>query len=218
MNDPTETLSNGVRILMTRLARGLNDITGGLIRPAHITMLSLLGHVPVVWALWTNRPFLAAWFIVVFGLMDALDGALAREQKSASKLGMFFDAVTDRLKEVLIYSGLAVYVARYISGVSPWVVAALAGTSLLVSYVKAKGEMAVSDSVHDKQVLNRAFSSGLARYEVRMALLIAGLISGLLAPLLNLMIALNLLTAATRFIEIARLLHVEDNKATHGKG
>lgn len=209
-NDPTEAIGNGVKVLMSNFAVFLDRITGGRIKPSYITALSLVGHVPAVWALWNNRPILAAVLIVVFGLMDALDGALARAQKTVSKLGMFYDATTDRLKEIMIYSGLAVYVSSHEPKVGVWVVPAVAGTSLLVSYVKAKGEMAISPDSHDKQALNRAFSQGIARYEIRMTLLIIGLVSGLLPSLLNLIIALNLVTASMRFMEVAHFLSVED--------
>jgi phosphatidylglycerophosphate synthase len=212
MHDPTETIGNHVKVLMAKLARALNKIFDGKLKPAHITTLSLLGHIPAAWALWTNRPILASVYIAFFGLMDSLDGALAREQKSVSKLGMFFDATSDRLKEVLIYAALAVFVSNiYADEIAVWVIPAVVGTSLLVSYVKAKGEMAVSTEAHDKQQLNRAFSTGIARYEIRMFLLIIGLTTGLLAPLLNLIIALNLITAAMRFTEVSQLLSNEDH-------
>lgn len=210
MNDPTTTIVAHVKVLMSKLAVGLDKLFRGKLRPAHITTLSILGHIPATWALWTNRPILGAVLIAVFGLMDALDGALARAQKTVSKMGMFYDAVTDRLKEVMIYSGLAMYVAQNEPKVLPWVVPAVVGTSIFVSYVKAKGEMAVSSGHHDKQLLNRAFSQGISRYEIRMFLLVAGLITGFLPSFLNLIIALNLMTASVRFLEIAKLLSVED--------
>jgi CDP-diacylglycerol---glycerol-3-phosphate 3-phosphatidyltransferase len=214
-NNAIDMITLGVRAAMVHVARILNRITRGKIKPSHITTLSLLGHIPAAWALWYSKPVLAAGLIAVFGLMDALDGALAREQKSASKMGMFFDATTDRLKEVVVYSGLAVYVAKHQSEIDAWVVPALIGTSLLVSYVKAKGEMAISTDAHDKQLLNRAFSQGIASYEVRMALLILGLVATRwLSPVLNILIALNLVTAAVRFLEVARLLNIEDNRAS----
>lgn len=209
-NDPTETIVAHVKVLMSKLAVQLDRLFRGKLRPAHITTLSLIGHIPATWALWNNRPILAAVLIAVFGLMDALDGALARAQKSVSKMGMFYDAVTDRLKEVMIYSGLAMYVAQNEPKIYPWVVPAVVGTSILVSYVKAKGEMAVSSGHHDKQLLNRAFSQGISRYEIRMFLLIAGLVTGFLPSFLNLIIALNLMTASVRFLEIAKLLNTED--------
>lgn len=210
-NDPTIAIGNNIKVLMSKLAVVLNKLFRGKLKPSHITVLSLVGHFPVAWALWNGRTTLAIIFIVVFGLMDALDGALAREQKSASKFGMFFDATTDRLKEVILYSGLAVYVANNEPKVGAWVIPAVAGTSLLVSYVKAKGEMAVSEDTKDKQSLNRTFSQGIARYEIRMTLLIIGLLSGLLPSLLNLIIALNLITAAERFMEVSKQLAEEDS-------
>jgi len=211
MNDPTEAIVANVKVLMSKLAVQLDKLFRGKLRPAHITTLSLLGHIPVAWALWTGRPILGAILLAVFGLMDALDGALARAQKSVSKLGMFYDAVTDRLKEVMIYSGLAMFVAYSEPKIYPWVVPAVVGSSILVSYVKAKGEMAVSANSHDKQLLNRAFSQGISRYEIRMFLLIAGLVAGFLPSFLNLIIALNLMTASVRFLEIAKLLNTEDS-------
>lgn len=210
MQDPTEKIGNSVRILMVHLARMLNRLTRSKLKPSHVTLLSLLGHVPIAWALWVNKPVLSALLIVFFGLMDALDGALAREQGTASKMGMFFDAVTDRLKEAILYSGLAMYVAKQEPSLGAWVVPAVAATSLLVSYVKAKGEMAISSDYHDKQILNRAFSQGVARYEIRMALIIIALLSDMLNPLLNFIIAINLVTASTRFMEVAHLLNIED--------
>ena len=210
MNDPTATIVSHVKVLMSKLAVILDKLFRGKLRPAHITTLSILGHIPATWALWNNRPILAAVLIAIFGLMDALDGALARAQKTVSKMGMFYDAVTDRLKEVMIYSGLAMYVAQSEPKIYPWVVPAVVGSSILVSYVKAKGEMAVSSSNHDKQLLNRAFSQGISRYEIRMFLLVAGLVTGFLPSFLNLIIALNLMTASVRFLEIAKLLNLED--------
>ncbi len=200
---------------MSSVAKHINQLSKGAIKPSHITTVSLLGHFFVAWALYSSRPNVAALFIVVFGLMDALDGALARVQNSATKLGMFYDAVTDRFKEIIIYSALIFFTFQHTDAYI-WAVPAVMGTSLLVSYVKAKGEMAVSH-IHDKQALNRAFSSGFARYEIRMTLLVIGLVTGLLAPMLNLIIALNLATAAMRFIEIAQLLHVEDSQKHHTK-
>jgi phosphatidylglycerophosphate synthase len=213
MQDPTEKIGNNVRVLMVQVARAIHTLSRGAVKPSHITLISLLGHIPAAWALWTDRPILAAVLIAGFGLMDALDGALARVQGTASKMGMFFDAVTDRIKETILYAGVAVYVLSNERDLGAWVVPTVAATSLLVSYVKAKGEMAISTDAHDKQLLNRVFSQGLGRYEIRMTILIIALLADMLNPLLNFIIALNLITAATRFLEVARLLNVEDARA-----
>lgn len=217
MQDPTKLLTEYGRIVMTRLAKTLNKLTNGKLKPPHITTLSLIGHIPAAWALYTCRPILAAGLITVFGLLDALDGALAREQKSASKLGMFYDATSDRLKEVILYTALGVFLFKHHPDAGAWLAPAVLGSSLLVSYVKAKGEMAVSSRNFDKQALNRAFGGGIARYEVRMALLVAGLLLGALVPILRLIVALNMFTATIRFLEISAMLHKEDREASEKK-
>lgn len=216
MQDPTKTIADSVRVLMATFAKSLNKITKGKLKPVHITLLSFIGHLPAAWALFVGRPVLAAVLITVFGLMDSLDGALAREQGSASRLGMFFDAVTDRLKEIILYSTLVVYTQSLTPTVNAWAVVALAGTSIMVSYVKAKGEMAFSGTNVDVQKLNRTFDDGFARYEIRMVLLVVGLVSGALGPIINFIVALNLVTIAMRFSAISQELTKLEKPAEAG--
>lgn len=199
-----------VRTFMMHLAGFIDYWTRGFIRPAHITALSLAGHIPVAWALIVNRPVLAAGLLAFFGIMDALDGAMARVQGRVSKSGMYFDAVSDRVKEVIVYSALAILVYRHIDPTIVWQVVTLCGTSLLVSYVKAKGEMAVGDSKKDTQKLNRLFGGGIASYEMRVVAIIIALVFGIIPYVLPIMIALTLLTAALRFLVVAKLLYEQD--------
>lgn len=200
------------RRIMTHVAGFIDYWTRGKIKPAHITSLSLIGHIPVAWALVNCRPLLAALLLAGFSILDALDGALARVQNSASLGGMFYDAVTDRMKEVIVFSALAVFVYKHIDITIVWQVVAACGSALLVSYVKAKGEMAVAAKNTDPQKLNRLFSIGFASYEVRVVALVVGLLFGIIEFILPLMIAANLLTVALRFIVISRELYVIDNK------
>ena len=55
----------------------------------------------------------AALLLAVFGLFDTLDGELARLQGTESPQGAFLDSVTDRMKEILVYVGLAVWLSEY---------------------------------------------------------------------------------------------------------
>jgi phosphatidylglycerophosphate synthase len=196
-----------VRELMARFAKRLNKLTRGKIKPSHITTLSLLGHFPVAWALVSCRPILAAVLLSFFSILDALDGALAREQKTTSLSGMYYDAVSDRLKEIIVFSALAVFVVKHIDINMTWLLVAVAGTSLLVSYAKAKGEMAINGKGIDAQRLNRIFSGGVASYEVRVVVIIIGLLSGWILYALFLLLALNSVTVVTRFIAVTNELH-----------
>lgn len=197
---------------MTLIAIRLNNWTNGTIKPSYITTVSLLGHIPVAWALITCRPILAAVLLALFSSLDALDGALARVQKSSSLAGMYYDAVSDRLKEVIVFSALAVYVTKHINIDIGWLVVAVAGTSILVSYTKSKGEMALTGREKDAQKLNRIFGSGIASYEVRVLILVVGLLFGWLIYILPLLLVLNCVTIITRFINVSKELNIIDNK------
>lgn len=201
-----------LRNIMTLIAIRLDKWTNGKLNPSQITTVSLLGHIPVAWALITCQPILAAVLLALFSSLDALDGALARVQKSSSLAGMYYDAVSDRLKEVIVFSTLAVYATKHIDTNIAWLVVAVAGTSILVSYTKSKGEMALTGIEKDAQELNKIFGSGIASYEVRVVLLVVGLLFGWLVYILPLLLVLNCVTIATRFINVSKELNIIDKK------
>ncbi len=201
-----ENVRQAIKRAMNRLAKYLNKASGGKLTPNMVSVLSLAGHGLIAWSLYSGYLAISGVLIIVFGLMDALDGALAREQGTQSAAGMLLDASSDRVKEALIYFGIAGYYVQ--SSVQPAKIlvclVALAG-SMLVSYVKAKGETALTDmSANEK---NRALQDGFFRYEVRMALLVVGLFaSKYLFTVLVLAAILAWFTAADRFQKIYRRL------------
>lgn len=89
----------------------------------------------VLFALKPSEPYLAAIAIIVCGIFDVLDGAVARVMNKISNAGSFYDSTLDRVAEVAIYAGI-IYGA-YTSSV---VVLLALSFSLLVSYSRAKGE------------------------------------------------------------------------------
>jgi CDP-diacylglycerol---glycerol-3-phosphate 3-phosphatidyltransferase len=136
--------------------------------------------------------FLAAGLIVAAACtLDALDGALARVTGSASSFGAFLDSFLDRYAEAAIYAGLLVFFSR--AG-TPWgieIAFAAAVGSLMVSYARARAEGLGIDC-----------RTGFFARAERLAVLIAGLISGLILP------ALILLALATNATAVQRLLCV----------
>lgn len=195
--------------LIRAIARPLNRLTGGKLHPDAITIIGLLAHIPIALLIATAHPLKAAALLVVFGLFDKLDGELARLQGRSSVRGMLLDASTDRLKEVMIYAGIAYYFenGRYVDGLAFWAVLAL-GASLAVSYVKAKGEAAIASSGRQfsHAELNKLFADGLMLFEVRMTLLLIGLLSGQLVFVVMGIAVLAGLTAISRLIRISRKL------------
>jgi phosphatidylglycerophosphate synthase len=79
----------------------------------------------------------AVWLYAFAGILDVLDGRLARLSNQQTKAGALFDSVSDRWGELFVYSG---YV--WLLHDSPWllaVIAAIAG-STMVSYTRARAE------------------------------------------------------------------------------
>lgn len=161
-----------------KVAERLDKWSHGKITPAMVTWFGFAMHIPIAWLIATEHNLWAATFLIVFGLFDVLDGGLARVQGTASPRGMLLDASTDRMKEVLLYAGAAyALLGSAHPKAAVWAVVAC-GASICVSYVKAKGEAAVAAG--SKKIphteLNRMFGDGLVTFEIRMAILAAGLL------------------------------------------
>lgn len=206
-----KTIVDYIRLKMLIVAGGLNKLSKGKIKPNHITLLSLIGHIPVSLALVANEPIIAAILLAFFASLDSLDGALARVQKSSSLSGMYFDAVSDRVKEIIIFSALAVYMNNLYTYDYGWLVVAVLGSSILVSYTKAKGEMAISDTAkssdNDTQKLNQVFSGGISSYEIRVILIVLGLLFTVLPQVLVILLFTNLYTSLARIKSVSASLH-----------
>lgn len=208
MNKILDLARTHVRAVMRRIARGLNALSGGKLSPNAVTIVGLLAHLPIAYLIADGTYGWAAGLLVVFGLFDTLDGELARLQKKASNAGMVLDATTDRMKEVILYAGVAVALVDSLPAsqlpLAAAVVVAACGGSLLVSYVKAKGETAVKDSQLTPNEINRLFQDGFLRFEVRMFVLVVGLLSGELLIAVSVIAALAWLTAFDRLIRITQ--------------
>ncbi|MGH7195612.1 MAG: CDP-alcohol phosphatidyltransferase family protein [Candidatus Saccharimonadales bacterium] len=203
MNLGLQTAHRLVRGLMRRAAAVLNRLSRGKLRPDMVTLAGFAVHLPIAFLIATSHNILAAILLIIFGLFDTLDGELARLQNKASPRGMLLDAATDRMKEVLLYTGAAYALAlgRH-PATAAWAAAAV-GASLCVSYVKAKGEAAVVSSgrkiSHAK--LNHLFGGGILSFEIRMVILIIGLFAGELVYAVAIIAVLASLTAVQRLIK-----------------
>lgn len=195
-----------VRAQMRVIARALNKVSGGRVSPNAITFFGFFMHIPIAVLIALGYFGYAALLLVIFGLFDALDGELARLQHKASAAGMMLDATTDRMKEVLLYTGSA-YVLASMGNLHAvaWAVGAC-GASLCVSYVKAKGETAVRDLNLSPNEINRMFQDGFGRFEIRMFILLVGLLLNQLLAVLVIITLISVFTAFERLIKISRKL------------
>jgi CDP-diacylglycerol---glycerol-3-phosphate 3-phosphatidyltransferase len=204
--DPIAAIRKPIRRNIEHLAIALNGVTRGRVTPDMITWVGFTMHFVIAYYIMTGGLVVAAILLVIFGLFDTLDGSLARLQKIDSPRGMFLDAATDRLKEVILYTAAA----WYLLGISDAgvVLSVLAcGIALSISYVKAKGEAAFAANTSlSHRDINQLFHDGLAAFEIRITLLALGLIIGNLPFALGLIVVLGGVTLVQRFVTVYRAL------------
>jgi phosphatidylglycerophosphate synthase len=197
-----------IRGLLHHVAVGLNRVSRGRLRPDTVTIVGFLMHIPIALLIAKGYWISGGILLLIFGLFDTLDGELARLQDRVTNTGGLLDAATDRMKEVLLYSGAAYFFALSSHpATAAWAVAAC-GASLCVSYVKAKGETMVATlgKKQSYEVLNHVFRDGLVPFELRMFLLLVGLCSGQLLIVVIVISVLASFTAVQRLIQIREAL------------
>ncbi len=207
MNRLLDACRNIVRLYMRMLAHGLNKLSGGKLKPSTITLISLLAHFLIAWLVAVDRLSLAAIMLIVFGLFDALDGELARLQKSSSPKGMFLDSTTDRFKEVLLYCGITAYLLNLGNDTAVLVAVAALGVSICTSYINAWGEVVMATSVNNSShQINKAFRTGYLGFEIRMFLIVVGLLANKLEIIVYIILVLAVITALQRSLNIMQRL------------
>lgn len=81
---------------------------------------------------------LAVWFLVLAGLCDLFDGAVARATGQVSLAGSVLDSILDRYIEAFLHFGLLIFFAHHVS-IQILVMASLFG-GMMVTYSTAKAE------------------------------------------------------------------------------
>jgi CDP-diacylglycerol--glycerol-3-phosphate 3-phosphatidyltransferase len=181
----------------TNFERGLRPIGIGLRRTGlqadHLTGLGIAMAVATAMAIGAGYFRGALVLLILTGLCDFLDGALAKASGiTNSRRGAYFDSVTDRLTDAVLFIGVAWYLATTQPGLLPLLPMALLGAASLVSYQRAKAES-----------LGFEAKGGLMERAERFIVLAFGLLfSSLFVPVLWLMLALTVVTAITRFHKV----------------
>ena len=109
----------------------------------------------------------AGALILIGGIFDLFDGAVARRTGLASPFGAFYDSTLDRLSEIIVYLGLLSLYNDYRLelgdvGMIYVVMLAMAG-SLMISYTRARAEaLGIECSIGLMQRAERVLLIGLA--------------------------------------------------------
>ncbi len=110
------------------------------IQPNTMTLIGLAGNLVAAIFLAQGDFRLGGLLVLLVGPVDALDGTMARLRGEPSEFGAFVDSVTDRYSELTILAGLLYYYLLANDMLLSGLVFAAAAGSVLVSYVRARGE------------------------------------------------------------------------------
>jgi CDP-diacylglycerol--glycerol-3-phosphate 3-phosphatidyltransferase len=190
--EPREPFSfkDAARQLLYPLVRLLSAMR---VRPDTLTVLGWALSLGSAVLFGLGYAQIAGVVMLLGGLFDALDGAVARESNRMSAFGAFLDSTLDRLSEAAIFVGIIFF---YSAAARPYE-ALLAGVamtfSLLTSYARARAEG-----------LGIECKVGLLERAGRIAILSVFTIVGLLTVGLYLVAAGALITTAQRIIHVRR--------------
>ncbi len=180
----------------TNVDRVLDPIGAGLCRPG-VTANALTATGIIIAAIGAvvigqGKLFLGFVFLILTGLPDALDGAVAKAAGTSSIRGAFLDSVSDRITDIFLFCGIAWYLASNEPGRIMMLPVAVMGAAMLVSYQRAKAESLGFDA-----------KGGIMERAERFIVLALGLlISNFLIPVLWVMLILTLVTVVQRFIKV----------------
>jgi CDP-diacylglycerol--glycerol-3-phosphate 3-phosphatidyltransferase len=193
----TEATAEAARSSHQKHSLGLARLLAGLgVSADHVTVVGILIAAGAGLSLATGRFWVGIVLLTVGGLMDTLDGAVAKAAGTSSRRGAFFDSVSDRVADAFIFAGLAWYFAAG-PGRDPKLAllpVAILAVGNAISYERAKAES-----------LGFVAKGGLMERAERLILLGLALLTHLLlVPLLWLSLALCLVTATQRFAKVWR--------------
>jgi CDP-diacylglycerol---glycerol-3-phosphate 3-phosphatidyltransferase len=139
--------------------------------------------------------------LILTGIPDALDGAVAKAAGTSSVRGAFFDSVSDRVTDSLLFCGIAWHFASTEPGRIMMLPVAVMAIALLVSYQRAKAESLGYDA-----------KGGIMERAERFIVLALGLlIDQILIPVLWVMLVLTAFTACQRFLKVWKQASKEMN-------
>lgn len=192
---PAEIISDKVHNLAEPVGR---VVAKTRVKPNYLTISGFLMNIFVAWVISQGYFLLGGSLILVAGIFDLLDGAVARYTNRVTKFGALLDSTLDRWSDAVLLFGLLWYFAwqpdQDTSLEMILIFAALVGF-LLVSYVRARAEGLGLDA--DVSIMRRT---------VRILTLSFGLMLSAFEPIL--LIALWVLAIGSNLTAAHRLIYV----------
>jgi CDP-diacylglycerol--glycerol-3-phosphate 3-phosphatidyltransferase len=111
------------------------------ITPNTLTLTNLALNIVAAYVIATGHFLVGGVLILVSGLFDLLDGALARFSEQTTKFGAVLDSTVDRISEAATLCGLLIwYVPQEGATLEVVLVLVVLVGSFLVSYIRARAE------------------------------------------------------------------------------
>ena len=195
------------RPLVNLIAKGLSKI-GVTPNVATILMLifAILSSISLI--IFNNLLYFAI-FILITGIMDGVDGAIARLTNKSTKFGGFFDSIMDRFSEFIIFLGLFIFcwdqILWNLIDMKLIIFISFLAT-IMISYIRSRAE----------NFYKGDFDIGLmARSERLFYLMITSLIAffyGFFNEFLFIFMWLVIGTAVFRFLKISNQIKEQESK------
>jgi CDP-diacylglycerol--glycerol-3-phosphate 3-phosphatidyltransferase len=177
--------------------QGLGPLGNGLRRMGltadALTVFGLICSVATALLIASGHFVWAVVGLIVSGVADLLDGAIARGSGQAGPRGAFFDSVTDRVSDALLFGGAAWYLAGGAHPREAVLALAVCALSMTISYERAKADSLGIDA-----------RGGIMERAERFVFLGVGLAFNILVPILWIMLVLTAFTAVQRFVRVYR--------------
>lgn len=187
----TRAVGEGCRVVLAGIVRGL-ALTR--ISPNMLTFIGLLISSSAAfffgYATAENQAFmfrLGAGAIILAGILDMVDGRLARATGQVTQFGAFFDSVLDRYSDLAIFFGLLVFYARAERLFYVVLVAVVMTGTIMVSYTRARAESLIGSC-----------KVGFMERPERIVLFMIGAFTDRMAAVLWVILVLSIVTVANR--------------------
>jgi len=110
------------------------------LKPNNLTWIAMAISITAAAAIATNQLLIGGFLILLSGLFDILDGALARLTNQATRFGALLDSTFDRISDAMVLFGfLFLYIRSEGYTEIVLIFLALVG-ALLTSYIRARAE------------------------------------------------------------------------------
>jgi soluble lytic murein transglycosylase len=172
------------------------------LRPNHLTVAGLAASLVAAGCFIAGQTRTAGLVLILAGLLDLLDGSLARASGQVTAFGAFLDSVIDRYSDIAVMLGIVVLYARMPNPRGALLAMAGLAGSVMVSYTKARAES-----------IGVECNVGMMERPERLICLIAGAILDIMEPALWVLAIMANVTAVQRIVFTRRMMRAEPRRA-----